>query len=698
MRIQCGTDRRYFPLLLIGLTAVLPLLCGCPAEHTPRFYVERLGTENEEKQRRAVEELTRMQEKALPILEPALESPDPQMRIGALKVLAKVRRMSSVQMAGRLLDAPEKEVRLQAIDTVSQLAGLWKERSTELLAAALQQQEPEGVKKAAQSLMQMSYEDATEVLEQSLDPPDTIQAVYAARYLHEMRPSEKTANLLLQNLLNRDEQVEKQEELRRAKTAIQSLVKEESEKPTEALRQQLDSPNTVRAVYAARYLHEREPSEKTAELLVQSLLAEDEQLQQAAEESVQELGGAIIELLGQFVDAHPGNERLEEMLLTVRSRLAAEESVKELADRIVEPLVRFVDAHPGNERLQEILVAVRDKLIEELDKILDGKRAAVILDALATIADGLSVDEIKEDMLYGRLESRWRIAAATALGKAARSPRCRPELKADILEMLESALESKGMDNRVRIGAAIALCRLRSQNGVDYLLEQLDQFQEKTRAEAKLSASELAGLTEARIRAQEALTASGDFVVNELMDRLRKQEQKPGPIIVWAAAKTLGELSVEEAVPLLAPYLLKERETAPRAAGPEQGEEPPPDPITVGPEGRLSEPIQLENWDNPDEETVARLMDRMEIFDYPGYVRWTVAIALGRIGSDPAREALRKAARAEEDFLDRLRANKQLPEPYRRAALINGMIRRHQDVLFYIRRALQETGAGTPAT
>ncbi len=576
MHVRFLTDRRRGLWLLIGLLAALPLLCGCPKERTPEDYREQLGSENSEKQRRAVEELTRMQERALPILEPALESPDEGMRIGALKVLAKVRRMSSIRMAGELLDAPEKKVRLQTIDTISQLAGLWKERSTELLAEALKQEDPECVKKAAQSLMQMGYEDATAALKRATQPPDTVRAVYAARYLHEMDPSEETAGLLLENLMAGDEQ----------------------------------------------------------------------------------------------------------------ARTAAEESVKELADGIIESLVRFADEHSDNDRVQQILVTVRDKLIEELNKILDSKRAAAILDALATIADQTSVTEIINDLEYSRLESRWRIAAASALGKAARSPRSGSGLETRIHQALEAALENERMDNRVRIGAAIALCRLRSEKGVDFLLEMLDAFQERTRGAAQISAAQLQGLTEARIRAQEALTASGDFVVPGLLARLR--QEKPGPIIVWAAAKTLGELSVQEAVPLLRPFILRERE--PVATAPAEGEEPPVSPITIGPEGELSEPVGLENWSEPTEEDVARLQERLEKFAYPGYVRWTVAVALGRIGGEEALEILQKAAAAEREFLGRLRANKDLPDHYRRAPVIEGLIRRHEDVLFYIERPLEEGG------
>lgn len=582
MHVRFLTDRRRGLWLLIGLLAAFPLLCGCPKERTPEDYREQLGSENSEKQRRAVEELTRMQERALPILEPALESPDEGMRIGALKVLAKVRRMSSIRMAGELLDAPEKKVRLQTIDTISQLAGLWKERSTELLAEALNQEDPECVKKAAQSLMQMRYEDATAALKRATEPPDTVRAVYAARYLHEMEPSEETAGLLLENLMTGDEQV----------------------------------------------------------------------------------------------------------------RTAAEESVKELADGIIESLVRFADEHSDNERVQEILVAVRDKLIEELNKILDSKRAAVILDALATTADETSVTEIINDLEYDRLESRWRIAAASALGKAARSPRSGPGLEQQIHQALEAALEDKGMDNRVRIGAAIALCRLRSEKGVDFLLEMLDEFQQRIQQEGGQSAGALAGLTEGRIRAQEALTASGDFVVDDLMARLR--QEKPGPIIVWAAAKTLGELSVKEAVPLLEPFLLRERQPGATTRAEAEGEEPAPEPITVAPDGRFSEPVELQNWSEPSEEEIAGLQERLEKFAHPGYVRWTVAVALGRIGGQDAVDALQKAAAAEREFLDRLRANKKRPEYYRRAPVIDGLIRRHEDVLFYIERALEEAGA--PAT
>ena len=81
--------------------------------------------------------------------------------------------------------------------------------------------------------------------------------------------------------------------------------------------------------------------------------------------------------------------------------------------------------------------------------------------------------------------------------------------------------------------------------------------------------------------------------------------------------------------------------------------------------------------------------DRLEIFAYPDYVRLTAAIALGSIGGDEARKFLQQAAEQESDFLSALAANKKTADFYKRAPVIDALIHRHEDVLFYIRLAQQ---------
>jgi len=545
-------------LLLFVLLAAFPLLCGCPSSQEPGYYVEQLGSEKEETQRRAVEELTRMQEKALPHIEPALGSESKTVRIGCLSVLAKVRRMQSLTLAGQLIDDPDKAVRLAAISTVSQLSQVWKEKSTQLLSEALDQTDQDCVRSAATGLKDMLYEEATE-----------------------------------------------------------------------ALRAAFQEGKGVKAVYAARYLYELEPSRETAAALLEGLLAGDEAV-----------------------------------------RTVAEGNVSELKDQIIEPLVEFADEHKDSESVQDVLTAVRDNLITELNKILDSKRAAVILDALGKVADDQSIAKLQTDMNDTRLESSWRVAAATGLGLAAQSERSGRSQKSEAIKALLEVVDEEGAEQRVRIGAAIALCRLRQPRGVSFLLERLDEFQETVSAEAKLSDSDRQSLTELRIRAQEALTASGDFVIPYLRGRIEKEDA--GPIIVWAAAKTMGELQVAEAVPLLQQYLTAQKT-------PE---------IALNSDGALSEPVKLSDWQNPGDAEVAAFEGKLETFKHPGYVRWTAAIALGQIGGQEAVEALESAAQAEQGFLSRLRKSKELPNSYERGPVIDSLIRRHEDVLYYIRLAL----------
>ncbi len=549
---------------LLGLLATLVLLTGCAKSDDPAYYIERLGSEKEQERTRAVQELGRMREKAMPAIREALDHEAPAIRIGCLKVLAEVRRMSSVRQVAPLIEDPEKKVRLQAIQTISDLSQVWKQRSIELLSAAMEDEDAECVKKAAKGLSDMRYVDATEALREKFQNNPGVQSIYAARFLYEHRPSEQYADRLLQALL--------------------------SNRPAR--------------------------------------------------------------------------------------RKAALESIKELKDQIIEPLVEFADENAGERRVQDLLAEVRDSLIQELNEILDTKRAGRILDALGAVADAPSVEKLAKDMRDTRLESTWRVAATRGLGRAGLNPRTKPAQKTEIIRVLSDTLADEGVKHAVRIGAAISLCRLRQRNGVAYLLDQLDKFQEIVGEGAKISEAELESLTELRIRAQEALTQSGDFVVEFLRRRVRKEGA--GPIILWAAAKTFGELGVEDTVPFLGELLRKRRK-------PEIG---------VGQEGKLSREIQLENWKNPDEETVREIAEKLEIYQYPHFIRWTAAVALGRIGGPKAAALLQETAGAEKSFLERLSKNRRVVDYHLRAPVIEELKGRHGDVLFYIQVARDEMGTG----
>jgi HEAT repeat protein len=605
--------------LVAALVTALPAMLGCPKSDEPGYYIQRLQKDDDEVQRRAVEELVRMHKKAMPHVRQALQSENPNVRKGCADFLSKVRRMESLVAAGELIDDPDKDVRLKAIEAVSALSQVWKQKAVELLSRAFEHEDPDSVKKAGEGLRDMRYDEATDVLRQEFEAGEGIQAIYAARLLYEI-----------------------------------------------------------------------EPEPETARFLVEGLIAD---------------------------------------LAAVRE--AAQSNVKELKDKIVAPLVEFIDTEKGTARAAKVLDELRDALIEELDVILDSKRAAKILLALGIIADAPSIEKLNNDLRDTKLETGWRVAAARGLAVAALSSRSDAAQARDIVANLTEVLNDEDQDKRIRIGAAIALCQLKEERAVAYLLDELDRFQEAIKEE-NISETRLNDLTELRIGAQEALTASGEFVVPFLMERLRREagvhelvselrastealkdgrlsaEQRrrlaelgvnvqevlgeggeegaaaliaetrskgPGPIIVWAAAKTLGELGVEDVVPFLRTYV-----TA--TTSPE---------IPVGADGRIV-PKEETNWEDLDEDKAAAERSRLEPFDYPDYVRWTAAIALGQVGGEQAAEALRQAEQLESDLLGKLHKNRGLEGYFQRAPVVDGLIWQHEDVLFYVRNALEELG------
>ena len=111
-----------------------------------------------------------MQQKAMPAVEQALRSDTPLIRVGALKVLAKIRRMDSVRLCGQMIDDPNLDVQHEAITSLNELAQVWKEKSVELLAHALDAQDPVTVRSAAAALAGMTYDPATDVLRKVFDP------------------------------------------------------------------------------------------------------------------------------------------------------------------------------------------------------------------------------------------------------------------------------------------------------------------------------------------------------------------------------------------------------------------------------------------------------------------------------------------------------------------------------------------------
>jgi len=596
MRYRAISSPRSLGLLLTALVALVLVLPGCTRSDDPAHYVKMLGTDNDDVQRRGIEELARMQKKALPELQKALSSSDANTREGSLKVLARIRHSEALLAAGTKIDDPEKDVRVAAIDAVSKLSQVWKTKAVELLTRALEQDDPDCVSLAAIGLRDMRYDDATDVLEQKFAAGEGIQACYAAKLLYEAQARPEIAEFLLNGL-----------------TA------------------------SVPAV-----------------------------------------------------------------------RTAAQTNIKALKDLAVPFLVdTIVQGGTAAGQSPVVLREVRDALIEELDTTLDSKRAEKILHALGLVADQESIDKLIADFADKRLEKVWRVSAAEGLAVAAQSPRAGGQRRRDIIDELSETMDNEKADNRVRIGAAISLCQLREKNGVDYLVKQLDTFQEMVGGEKKVSDAEARDLTRLRISAQEALTTSGDFVVPYLIASVSKPRivedkdgnrmlKEAGPIVIWAAAKTFGELNVQDGVALLGRFVT---EKAP-ATVTVKGEEDRQPRIRVAADGALSAAdgtssaeVTLKDYQNPTEAEVAAWQVRLEEFKQPDYVRWTAAIALGRIGGSEAVAFLREAEAGEKDFIERLRRNGERPDFYKRSVVINDLMRQHEDVLFYIRKALKSAGA-----
>jgi hypothetical protein len=191
------------------------------------------------------------------------------------------------------------------------------------------------------------------------------------------------------------------------------------------------------------------------------------------------------------------------------------------------------------------------------------------------------------------------------------------------------------------------------------------------------------------------------------MQRLRETDPQkvPGPIIIWAACKTFGELKVNEAVPLLAVYLTA-RKSPEISIGPD-GEVVdiqlgrPWDDAAVADLGFLFEnpkpgavpkAADMKDWQTLTDEQAAKVRTMLDVFRYPDYVRWTAGLALGDIGGADSASLLRQAEKEESDFLSVLAEVKAQKSYSRQANVIAGLITQHEDVLFYIREALQGLG------
>lgn len=410
---------------------------------------------------------------------------------------------------------------------------------------------------------------------------------------------------------------------------------------TKVLRDAVESGEGPQAVVAARFLYQEEPSEETARFIVESLASDNPAVAEAATSSVKALGAAVM------------------------------------------PQLVAADTPAATKTETE----VRDQIIGELKKTLDASKAANWLAALGHVADDTSLEQMISDFQNTRNESSWRLAASDAMAEAARRNR---SLEPRVVQVLQAMLDNENeTDDRIKIGAAIALCRLGKREGVTHLLERLADFQEDIAVAT--DPAKIQDLAALRIRAQQALTEAGGYadsrqmVVDALMAQARGMEDdmeevwSGGHIVLWVAAETLGELRVTEMLPSLRKYLTAR--TRPDVVLAEDGS------LTNASGGPAS--VTLEDWQAPTDEAVDEQVKRMRTFLYPASVRLSAAIALGKMGDTAT---LTEAFEAEQEILNRLERNRnEQPEYYQRAAVIEAVEKKHRDVFFYIRTALNKS-------
>ncbi len=386
-------------------------------------------------------------------------------------------------------------------------------------------------------------------------------------------------------------------------------------------------------------------------------------------------------------------------------RTAARERAVELGDRFVVPLVRYSAEHPQADDQEAALALIRDRLLEELDKELSWKRRQAVVVALGRIGDEKSCAKLMEIVAKGERNVRASVLAAGALGDAAVSDRpaaTNRDLHSEIRRFLKKTLHEEGADSKVQIACAISLCRLGDEEGVEYLLAQLESLERTGVGEKAVGEEEARALTELRIRAQEALTSSGDFVVPYLLEVVKNPET--GDITCWAAAQTLGALRVKEAVPFLGRLLLA---TVPPQRVESDREDPP---------GTLS----LDTRGKPVELSTTRRTILEELFGERNVipaqrpaVRMSAAFALGRIGGQEARRLLSEALAIHENvrapmqrFAERREYLRLIPDEATKDEqrsearwILDELCRRvlleQGRVLFYIRLAVKEAQQGS---
>ena len=568
------------------------ILTGCSEGRDPQAFIKNLDAENASTRQKAVDELIRMREEAVPAVKDAfLNAPQTEAGVrrvkSAVAVLKETRTVDALETLAERADDENREIRLAVIKGVAELGQVRKKLGIDLLENAMDDPDGRIVQAAAEGLRRMNFEDATLVLQDFFRQGEGLSAVYAA-----------------QNLYSID-----------------------------------------RRPAAASFLLEKSGASK-------------DDIREAARTATVSLGS------GRMV-----------------------------GERFIAFTVNYAIKNPDAQHVEAVLAAVRDNLFEQLTKTLPPKRIRAIMTALGRIAGQESVEKLISIVTSSEQDISSRIAAAEALGDAASStrPGGQQPLKGKILDALKSIIDQDNVEQRIAIASSISLCRLRQEGGVRYLLDQLQSLEQTGEEEGPPVEPE--DMTELRIRAQEALTTSGEFVVPYLLTEL--QEGDPGRIVAWAAARTLGDLRVKKAVPHLREMLL---ETVPPAEVPRQSGDP---------EGTL----QITTENEPIEFNTTRSRVLSDIFGDQKVVpandlsvRMAAARGLGRIGGTPAAKALEKAheihARIDEqvtEFLLQRNFTRMVPEAAtldsekqelrkRLEELAQNIQRDAEKVLFYIRQ------------
>jgi len=670
---------------LLAALILAALLCGCTKTIDPQVYVKDLGAEEERPRKKAIDELIRMHEDAVPAVTEALNgapATEAGVRLseGAIAVLSKHRTVESLKTVGAKTKDPSPKVRLAAINGVARLAEVRKSLSTGMLEAAVSDADSACVRAATKGLGDLNLEDAASILDGFLKKAEGVQAVFAAEALY--------------------------------------YVDKRPEAP---------------------------------QYILDHLGAEKQDVSEAA----------------QQVATHLGTD-------------------KPVQGAFIGILMHYQAEHPEQKEIRPVLDKVRESLFAELEGTLEVNRERAIMAALGTIADAESCGKLIEITTTKGHNLPGRVAAAGALGDAASSGTVTDKAVAgSILATLKETLNNEEADNRIRIACAISLCQLREVDGITYLLDQLESLEAK---DEKLKPAEVQAMTELRVRAQDALTTSGEFVVPYLIKAL--ETEPVGETTAWAAARTLGDLRVKEAVPRLVPLLTAS--VRPRTVAARDGDPVVEIPVKVKGLGEgggetLSESLKIRavqltyvvaalvtfavlggacllilfalhlkklpwgavavgtavillisfgvsalfrhkagkalatpeagairsGFFSPTRETVLEAVCEQDetVPQYGPAVRIAVATALGRIGGGEGQAALKSTQSVEQGlrdklarFVERREYNKLVPKPLKGtdtedaavkavADLGRLLLREHEAVLFYIRQALKEAGA-----